>query len=112
MENTTLKIYDIYLHYPVGHLLALIERPDEDSPAAVIFEATLKEVILEEDPTTSLLHCIPAFHTYSAARSITARFVYVNFGIYKNLKDLVSATVFLEGTITIAKYSRIAYSLK
>ncbi|KAJ5735080.1 uncharacterized protein N7483_000205, partial [Penicillium malachiteum] len=108
VEDTTLKTYDVYLNYPVGHRLALID----DSSSAVIFEATLKEDVLEEDPTTGLPKHVPAFHAYSASGNVNARFVYVNFGTYEDFKDLDRAGILLEGTIAIAKYGRIACGLK
>ncbi|KAJ5608838.1 hypothetical protein N7528_009405 [Penicillium herquei] len=108
VEDTTIKTYDVYLNYPVGHRLALID----DSSSTVLFEVSLKEDVLEEDPTTGLPKRVPAFHAYSASGNVNARFVYVNFGTYEDFKKLSSAGVLLEGTIAIAKYGRIACGLK
>lgn len=74
--------YEIYTNYPVSHRLALFKsRPKADNSGPVtsghasvghgdnldlIFEASLEEPILEQDPTTGLDERIPTFHGYSA----------------------------------------------
>ncbi|ORY68618.1 uncharacterized protein BCR38DRAFT_135388 [Pseudomassariella vexata] len=107
--------YDTYINYPRDHRLALLEKPNAASnPEAwkVAFEATLKEDVLPEDPTTSLTDSIPVFHGYSASGNVTAPFVYVNYGTYADFEDLVKANVSLEGKIAIARYGGIFRGLK
>ncbi|KAJ6190658.1 hypothetical protein N7519_000679 [Penicillium mononematosum] len=110
VEDTGLAAYDIYINYPLDHRLALLKTSGDKTE--VTFEATLEEDVLEEDPTSGLPDRVPVFHGYSATGNVTAQFVYVNFGTYKDFEDLVNANVTLEGKIAIAKYGRIFRGLK
>ena len=78
----------------------------------VVFEASLEEDIIDEDPTTALEDRIPTFHGYSASGNVSAPFVYVNYGTYQDYQDLVDAGIKLEGKIAIAKYGGIFRGLK
>lgn len=118
--------YDVYINYPVGHRLALLEKSkkkiilgDEDlgpykgeGEYKVRFECSLEEDVLDEDLTSGLDNRIPTFHGYSASGNVTAQYVYVNFGTYWDFEDLVRANVSLEGKIALAKYGRIFRGLK
>lgn len=127
--------YDTYINYPLGHRLALLEKfgeadvavaEDEGRGSAeesiykgnqkkgyrVKYECSMEEDILSEDPTTGLENRVPTFHGYSASGNVTARYVYVNFGTYKDFEELQQADVSLEGNIAIAKYGRIFRGLK
>jgi N-acetylated-alpha-linked acidic dipeptidase len=111
------------VNYPLGHRLALLEKGkksnqtnEDDSAAAaswkVKYEATLKEDVLEDDPTTGSPDSIPTFHGYSASGNVTAQYVYVNYGTYGDFEDLVNANVSLKGKIALIKYGRIFRGLK
>lgn len=78
----------------------------------VSFEATLREDVLDEDPTTQLEESIPTFHGYSASGNVTGSFVYVNYGTYLDYEDLLNANVSLEGKIAVARYGGIFRGLK
>ena len=127
--------YDTYINYPLGHRLALIEKVDEANLAVaedegrrlaeernhkgtqnkgykVKYECIMEEDVLPEDPTTGLDNRVPTFHGYSASGNVTARYVYVNFGTYKDFEELQQANVSLEGNIAIAKYGGIFRGLK
>ena len=125
--DTEVVAYDIYINYPLGHRLALLEMSEEsEGPAMgrsvgksvqdveykVKYECSLEEDVLEEDRTSGLANRVPTFHGYSASGNVTAQFVYVNFGTYKDFEDLVKANVSLEGKIAIAKYGGIFRGLK
>jgi N-acetylated-alpha-linked acidic dipeptidase len=121
--DTSILSYDTYINYPLGHRLALYEKAkskngkgDEKASKkeswSIKFEASLEEDVLEEDPTTSLPNRIPTFHGYSAGGNVTAPYVYVNYGTYRDFEDLIKANVSLEGKIAIAKYGRIFRGLK
>jgi len=90
--------YDVYINYPVDHSLTLVENDK------VIFEATLEEDVLKDDPTTGLSDRIPTFHGYSASGSAQAQYVLVNHGSYQDFEDLREAGIDLEGKIALAKY--------
>lgn len=105
--------YEVYLNYPVDHRLALLEKSSNKSSSWVVsFEASLKEDVLEGDPTSGLADRIPTFHGYSANGNVTAPIVYVNYGTYQDFEDLVSANVTLVGKIAIARYGGIFRGLK
>jgi N-acetylated-alpha-linked acidic dipeptidase len=98
--------YDVYINYPVGHRLALLEGDE------VKHEFNLEEDVLEDDSTTGLEDRVPTFHGYSASGNVTAPYVYVNFGTFADFEDLIKANVSLEGKIAVAKYGRIFRGLK
>lgn len=99
--------YDVYINYPAGHRLALLDNDDE-----VKYECSLEEDVLEEDSTTSLPDRIPTFHGYSASGNVTGTYVYVNFGTFQDFEDLLAANITLKGKIAIAKYGKIFRGLK
>ena len=98
--------YDVYINYPLGHRLALLDGKE------VKYQASLEEDIVDEDPTTSLSDRVPTFHGYSASGNVTASYVYVNFGTYQDFEDLRTANISLEGKIALAKYGRNFRGLK
>ena len=114
--------YDIFLNYPLGHRLALLEKAvgaesaidngNHKESYKVRHECSMEEDILPEDPTTGLDNRVPTFHGYSASGNVTARYVYVNFGTYKDFEELQQANISLKGNIAIAKYGRIFRGLK
>jgi N-acetylated-alpha-linked acidic dipeptidase len=102
--------YEVYLNYPIDHRLALLEK--SKSGWNVTYEATLKEDVLPEDPTSGLNSRIPTFHGYSASGNVTAPFVFVNYGTKEDFQDLVAANVSLNGSIALARYGKIFRGLK
>lgn len=115
---SNIATYDVYLNYPLGHRLALLEETKSSKSASddkewkVKYEAGLEEDVLEEDPTTGFANRIPTFHGYSASGNVTAQYVYVNYGTYQDFEDLVKANVSLKGNIAIARYGGIFRGLK
>ena len=119
--------YDVYINYPMGHRLALLEEESkrktihakekqgphmEKSKYKVKYECSMEEDILDEDPTSGLDDRIPTFHGYSASGNVTAQYVYVNRGTYQDFEDLIKANVSLKGKIALAKYGFIFRGLK
>lgn len=121
--------YDIYINYPIGHRLALLEEAEKkenewmglegvgDSIETkgdyiVKYECSMQEDVLDEDPTSGLDSRIPTFHGYSASGNVTGQYVYVNFGTYQDFEDLIKANVTLRGNIALAKYGGIFRGLK
>ena len=68
--DTKVESYDIYVNYPVGHRLALLEKYDDDYK--VKYEAKLEEPVIEKDKTSGLKDRIPTFHGYSAKYYVSA----------------------------------------
>lgn len=127
--------YDIYINYPLGHRLALLEEAGDENDSVteegrrgsvekiysninqngkfeVKYECSMEEDVLPEDPTSGLDNRVPTFHGYSASGNVTAQYVYVNFATYWDFEELQQANISLKGNIAIAKYGRIFRGLK
>ncbi|KAI9790757.1 MAG: hypothetical protein M1835_000785 [Candelina submexicana] len=130
IADTNIVTYDVFVNYPLGHRLALLEKTnkshnDDSVPSLdegrltagkeswdIKFEASLEEDVLEEDETSGLKDRIPTFHGYSASGNVTAPYVYVNYGTYWDFEDLRERNVSLGGKIALAKYGRNFRGLK
>ncbi|KAH7155408.1 hypothetical protein B0J13DRAFT_545510, partial [Dactylonectria estremocensis] len=104
--------YDVYINYPVDASVSVLEKGKEAGDWKVAFRASLEEDIIKEDPTTSVADRVPIFHGYSASGNVTAPFIYVNYGTYKDFEDLVHAEIDLKGKIAISRYGGIFRGLK
>jgi N-acetylated-alpha-linked acidic dipeptidase len=120
---STIVDYDVYINYPKGHRLALMEKSrhggeKKDISAIsedawkVTYEARLEEDVLDEDQSSQLADRVPTFHGYSASGNVTAPYVFVNYGTYKDFEELKAANISLEGKIALAKYGGIFRGLK
>ena len=127
IQSSEIVPYDVYINYPIGHRLALLETSDfrEKTSTAttnaragnkaayrVKYECSLEEDVLQEDSTSGLPNRIPTFHGYSANGNVTAQYVYANFGTYQDYDDLVKANISLTGKIALVKYGKIFRGLK
>lgn len=124
IENSLIVDYDIYVNYPKGHRLALLEKNktskrDSEDPGSegkstwkIKYEAKLEEDVLKQDSTSGLSNRIPTFHGYSASGNVTAPYVFVNYGTYKDFEELLEANVSLSGKIALVKYGEIFRGLK
>ena len=112
VTNAELVAYDVYTNYPTGkNRLALLGKSSRKD-SGVIYEAKLEEEVLDEDHTTGLPNRVPTFHGYSAAGNVTGRYVYCNFGTYKDYEALVGAGIDLKGKIAVVKYGNVFRGLK
>lgn len=118
---STIVDYDVYINYPKGHRLALLGLNTSQSqhgaiPATdknrVLYEARLEENVLDQDKSTQLVDRIPTFHGYSASGNVTAPFVFVNYGTYRDFEELQAANISLVGKIALAKYGGVFRGLK
>ncbi|KAH0562848.1 hypothetical protein GP486_002535 [Trichoglossum hirsutum] len=118
IADTSIASYDVYLNYPIGHRLALLEKKDRKKEEAakggweVKFEADLEERVHKEDGTSGLKDRIPTFHGFSANGNVTAPFVYANYGTYQDFDDLSNANISVKGKIVLARYGLIFRGLK
>jgi N-acetylated-alpha-linked acidic dipeptidase len=106
VPQTDIVSYEMYINYPVDHRLALLEE------GKIVFEATLEEDVLSDDPTSGLDDRVPTFHGYSANGNVTASYVFCNYGTYEDFEDLQDAGVELKGKIALIKYGYIFRGLK
>ena len=109
--DSTIVSYDVYVNYPKGHRLALLEKEGSNA-GKVRYEAKLEEDVLKSDHTSGLKDRIPTFHGYSASGNVTARYVFANYGTYWDFEDLLDAEVDLKGKIALVKYGRNFRGLK
>ncbi len=113
IDDTSIASYDVYLNYPAGHRLALLEKKGSRKRAWEIkYEARLEEDVLKEDETSGLSDRVPTFHGYSANGNVTASYVFANYGTYRDFRDLQDANVNLTGKIALVKYGHVFRGLK
>ncbi|MCJ1309450.1 hypothetical protein MMC25_003110 [Agyrium rufum] len=126
VKDSSVIAYDVYINYPLGHSLRLLDTSSSKKDITkqnantdkhiiqydVVYDCKMEEDVLEEDPTTSLPNRVPTFHGYSASGNVTGQFVYANFGTYQDFEDLVKANISLEGKIALVKYGSIFRGLK
>ncbi|SCW04180.1 LAFE_0H07844g1_1 [Lachancea fermentati] len=108
--ETEIETFDIYLNYPVDNSLKLYFEGKNGSRLA--YQASLKEDVLPDDPTTGGDDLVPAFHGYSASGNVTGQYVYVNYGRKEDFQLLADLNVDLTGKIAIARYGHIFRGLK
>ncbi|SCU78379.1 LAME_0A04302g1_1 [Lachancea meyersii CBS 8951] len=101
-----LEKYYPWLNYPVETGMSL--WIDEEK----VFESSMMEDFLDEDPSSSGPDPVPAFHGYSANGEVTARFVYCNYGKLEDYEYLHSQGVDLDGKIHIIRYDTMFRGLK
>jgi N-acetylated-alpha-linked acidic dipeptidase len=122
ISNSVIVDYDVFINYPKGHRLALMEKQTNRDAAAdraaaeaewkVTYEAELEERVLEEDASSRLADRVPTFHGYSASGNVTAPYVFVNYGTYQDFEELQAANISLAGKIALAKYGGVFRGLK
>lgn len=100
--------YYTYLNYPGKSSLSLVDKTSQ----FVIFEASLKEEVLKEDPTTGNADSVPAFHGYSANGTATAQYIYVNYGRKEDFDKIVSLGVDIKNKIVLVRYGKVFRGLK
>ncbi|CCH40883.1 glutamate carboxypeptidase II [Wickerhamomyces ciferrii] len=96
-----------YINYPGTQHLKLL-----NSKGKLIYQPTLVEDELEEDPTTSGEGLVPAFHGYSANGNVTGPIVFANYGTKEDFRLLESKGVSVKDSIVIVRYGKIFRGLK
>ncbi|KAH7090360.1 N-acetylated-alpha-linked acidic dipeptidase-like protein 2 [Paraphoma chrysanthemicola] len=96
--TSRLDEYYVFLNYPVSNSLVLTYANGST------YTPSLKEDVLEEDPTTSYANSIPTFHGYSFTGNASAEYVYVGRGQQVDFDRLEALGVQLKGKIALAKY--------
>ena len=95
--ETEIEQFDVLLPIPKVRLLEMV------SPTR--FTAELKEPVLEEDATSSVMEDrLPGYNAYSADGDVTAELVYVNYGIPADYEVLERQGIDVKGKIIIARY--------
>lgn len=109
--ESKIEAYNSYINYPgTGNTVKLL-KPHKNE-FKVIYQPTLVEDVLEEDPTTSGDDLIPAFHGYSANGNVTGPIVFANYGTKEDFRLLESKNVNVKGSVVIVRYGKIFRGLK
>lgn len=106
LHDVHVETYDVYLNSPKDHALKMISPKGK-----VVYEASLKEDALPEDPTLQN-DTVPTFHGYSANGNVTAGFFYANYGRKQDFGLLTKLGVNMTGKIAIVRYGEIYRGLK
>ncbi|RUP12001.1 hypothetical protein BC936DRAFT_139849 [Jimgerdemannia flammicorona] len=100
IDRAEVQEYWPYLNYPVSRRLAVVQAPEE----GLLFEAGLREDVVEGDETSKMQDAVPTFHGYSANGNVTARLVYANYGAPADFAYLDSLGVNVTGAIILVRY--------
>ncbi len=109
--TTKIDTHNCYINYPGKNNTLKVLKPHGDE-FKVIYQPTLVEDVLKEDPTTDGDDLIPAFHGYSANGNVTGPLVFANYGTKEDFKLLESKGVNVKGSVVIVRYGKIFRGLK
>ncbi|PWN53362.1 Zn-dependent exopeptidase [Violaceomyces palustris] len=103
--------YSVWLNYPINSSLTLSAAPTEEDPnPEPHFVASMKEDVLDEDPTSG--HGVPVFHGYSRSGSATGQIVYAGMGRKEDFEGLAAKGIDLKGKIVLVTYGGVFRGLK
>ncbi|KAL3461632.1 hypothetical protein BJX64DRAFT_152204 [Aspergillus heterothallicus] len=103
---TEISVHNTRLNRP-GHQSAVrLLNPD----SSVVFEASLTEDVLVEDPSSSIGP--PAFHGMSSSGHVRAPLVYANLGRPEDFQFLSESGISVRGCIVLCRYSGSLRGLK
>lgn len=105
--DSKIEPFNVYINYPGEFSLKLVNKKGK-----VIYQPTLVEDALPEDPTTIGDDVVPAFHGYSANGNVTAEFVFANYGTKEDFNLLDSKKVEIKDKVVIVRYGKIFRGLK
>ena len=92
-----IETFDVLFPTPKTRLLEMIKP--------TVFQASLQEPPIAEDPTSSQTsEQLPTYNAYSADGDVTAPLVYVNFGNREDYEKLDRLGISVKGAIVIARY--------
>ncbi|SNX85429.1 related to glutamate carboxypeptidase II [Melanopsichium pennsylvanicum] len=99
--------YAVWLNYPINSSLTLAKSDSLDKP---YWTASLKEDVLEQDPTSS--RGVPLFHGYSASGSVSGQVVFAGMGRKQDFADLAAKGIDVKGKIALVDYGSNFRGLK
>jgi N-acetylated-alpha-linked acidic dipeptidase len=76
------------------------------------WSATLREDIVEGDPTSVLRDEVPVFHGLSVSGNVTGPILFVGYGTKRDFEDLERAGIDAKGAIVLVKYGKVFRGLK
>lgn len=78
----------------------------------MVFNATMFEEELQEDPSSSSPQAVRGFHGYSATGNVTAQYVFCNYGKIEDYEYLLDNGIEIEDKIHIIRYDSMFRGLK
>ncbi len=95
--DAKIESFNVLFPTPKERLVELLEP--------TTYKATLREPALAEDPTSAQQdEQLPTYNAYSADGDVTAKLVFVNYGIPADYDYLERLGISVEGKIVLAKY--------
>jgi len=107
IPDVQLVEYYPMLNYPIQRRLAIVDGPEE-----LLYEAKLREDVVDEDETSRNQDAVPTFHGYSISGNVTAEIVYVNYGRLADFEYLAAKGVEFTGKIALVRYGLVFRGLK
>ena len=103
--------YSVWLNYPINSSLTLSKPASDDGASPEpYFTASLKEDVLDKDPTSS--QGVPVFHGYSASGSATGQVVFAGMGRKEDFEGLAAAGIDVKGKVVLVSYGGVFRGLK
>eukprot|EP00698_Gefionella_okellyi_P021469 TRINITY_DN6973_c0_g1_i1.p1 TRINITY_DN6973_c0_g1~~TRINITY_DN6973_c0_g1_i1.p1 ORF type:complete len:830 (-),score=136.68 TRINITY_DN6973_c0_g1_i1:1179-3668(-) len=103
-NDTALFTYKVLLSTPLARSVQML--------APTMFNLSLQEPVLPEDPTSGDPRIVPTFNGYAPSGFAQGQLVYVNFGRFEDFAMLTSLGVNVSGCICIARYGRVFRGVK
>jgi N-acetylated-alpha-linked acidic dipeptidase len=96
--DTKIETYPLLFPTPITRTLEMT--------GATNYKAKLKETPLKEDATSNQADQLPTYNCWSADGDVTAKLVFVNYGLPEDYETLAKYGIDVKGKIVIAKYGR------
>ena len=96
--DTKIETYQLLFPTPITRTLEMT--------GATNYKAKLKETPLKEDGTSNQADQLPTYNCWSADGDVTAKLVFVNYGLPEDYETLAKYGIDVKGKIVIAKYGR------
>lgn len=107
LSNVEIKPYYVYTNFPLDHLLSMVTQKGD-----VVYQASLEEDELAQDPSSWRNNSVPTFHGYSASGNVTGQFFYANYGRKEDFEKLQDDGIDMKGKIAIVRYGYTYRGLK
>ncbi|KAJ9124725.1 hypothetical protein QFC24_003093 [Naganishia onofrii] len=114
LENATQSQVWVDTYYPIMNtpVSRSLDILLPEGNGLIEWSATLREEIVEGDPTSVLRDEVAVFHGLSVSGDVTAPILFVGYGTKRDFEDLERAGIDAKGTIVLVKYGKVFRGLK
>ncbi|KAJ9099261.1 hypothetical protein QFC21_004142 [Naganishia friedmannii] len=114
LENATQSQVWVDTYYPIMNkpVSRSLDILLPEGNGLIEWSATLREDIVEGDPTSVLRDEVAVFHGLSVSGNVTAPILFVGYGTKRDFEDLERAGIDAKGTIVLVKYGKVFRGLK